>query len=57
MSETTIRLPTEQLAWLKHALQKGVDSVEQGRTVPFDPEDVKRRGRARLATRKKRARG
>ena len=51
------RRRTEKLAWLKRELQKGVDTVEPGRAVPFDPHDVKRRGRARLAARKKRARG
>ena len=51
------RRRTEQLAWLKREIQKGVDAAENGRAVPFDPEDVKRRGRARLAARKKRARG
>jgi Arc/MetJ-type ribon-helix-helix transcriptional regulator len=47
----------EQLVWLKREVQKGVDAVEEGRVVRFDPEDIKRRGRARLASRKKQSRG
>ena len=47
----------EQLVWLKREVQKGVDAVGAGKLVPFDPDNIKRRGRARLAARKKQARG
>jgi len=51
------RRRAEQHAWLQREVQKGVDDLEAGRVTPFDPEDIKRRGRARLAARKKRPRG
>ena len=66
MSENSIRLPvglererrcTEQLVWLKREVQKGIDAVEEGSVVRFDPQDIKRRGRARQASPKKQARG
>lgn len=41
----------EQHAWLETELQKGLESGSAG---PLDMEDVIRRGRARLATRKRR---
>jgi hypothetical protein len=61
MSETTIACPDgsqrereDQLAWLKGEVQKGLDAIDEGRVVSLDPEDIKRRGRARLAALKQR---
>jgi hypothetical protein len=61
MSETTIerrdgfqREREDQLAWLKGEVQKGPDAIDEGRVVSLDPEDIKRRGRARLAALKQR---
>ena len=51
------RRRTEQLVWLKREVQKGIDSLDEGRVVRFDPENIKRLGRARLAARKKQSRG
>jgi Arc/MetJ-type ribon-helix-helix transcriptional regulator len=51
------RRRVEQLVWLKREVQKGVNASVEGRVVPFDPENIKRRGRARLTARKKPARG
>jgi len=51
------RRRAKQHAWLEREVQKGIDALDGGRVVPFDPEDIKRRGRARLAARKKRTRG
>lgn len=36
----------EQLQWLREEIQKGYDS---GPPEPWDPEDIKREGRRRLA--------
>lgn len=44
----------EQRAWLQGELQKGLDSGSAGE---LDMASVIRRGRSRLATRKRRARG
>jgi putative addiction module CopG family antidote len=44
----------EQRAWLQGELQKGLDS---GSTGELDMASVIRRGRSRLETRKRRARG
>lgn len=44
----------EQRSWLQGELQKGLDS---GSTGELDMAGVIRRGRSRLATRKRRARG
>ncbi len=44
----------EQRAWLQGELQKGLDS---GSTGELDMASVIRRGRSRLTTRKRRARG
>ena len=44
----------EQRAWLQGELQKGLDSASTGE---LDMASVIRRGRSRLATRKRRARG
>lgn len=43
---------SEQLSWLKTEIQKGLDS---GPAKPWDVNEVIRRGRARLAARKRRA--
>ena len=43
---------SEQLSWLKTEIQKGLDS---GPAKPFEVNEVIRRGRARLAARKRRA--
>jgi Arc/MetJ-type ribon-helix-helix transcriptional regulator len=51
------RRRTQQLVWLKREVQKGVDALDEGRVVPFDPDNIKRRGRARLAARKRSTRG
>jgi antitoxin ParD1/3/4 len=45
---------TEQRAWLRKEIQKGLDS---GPAEPLDIEDVIRRGRARHAARKRRRSG
>lgn len=42
---------TEQRNWLRTEIQKGIDSGPAG---PLDMEDVIRRGRARVAARKRR---
>ncbi|MGO8858601.1 MAG: hypothetical protein ACLQO1_23305 [Steroidobacteraceae bacterium] len=44
---------TEQRAWLQTEIQKGLAS---GPAVEFNMEEVIRRGRARIASRKRRAR-
>ena len=44
----------EQRAWLEVELQKGLDSSSAG---PLNMEDIIRRGRARLAARKRRRSG
>jgi Arc/MetJ-type ribon-helix-helix transcriptional regulator len=51
------RRRTQQLVWLKREVQKGVDALDEGRVVTFDPDNIKRRGRARLAARKRSTRG
>lgn len=45
---------TEQRAWLRTEIQKGLDS---GPAEPLDMDDVIRRGRARHAARKRRRGG
>ena len=42
------RLKAWKLDELRKAIQEGIDSLERGEGVPFDAEDVIRRGRARL---------
>lgn len=42
------RLKEWKLGELRKAIQEGLDSLERGEGVPFDAEDVIRRGRARL---------
>ena len=34
---------------LRDAIQEGMDDIEAGRVAEFDPEQIKRRGRKRLA--------
>ena len=34
---------------LRQEIQKGLDSLESGNSVPFDPEKIKAEGRKRLA--------
>ncbi|MEM1133111.1 MAG: type II toxin-antitoxin system ParD family antitoxin [Pseudomonadota bacterium] len=43
-------LRTLEYESLKAFIQEGIDDLNAGRTVPFDIEDIKRRGRERLAT-------
>lgn len=45
----------QELAALRADLQKGLDDLEAGRTEPFDPEDIIRRGKQRLKNRLKSA--
>lgn len=40
---------------LKAELQKGIDDIEAGRVAPLDIEDIKRRGRERLAAQRERS--
>ena len=41
----------EKLAALKHDIDIGLKDIEAGRVVDFDPKDIIRRGRLRLAER------
>ena len=42
------RFKEMQLEEIRHAIQQGVTSLEEGKGVPFDAEDIIQRGRARL---------
>ena len=44
-----LREHERQLDELRAELQIGIDQLDRGESVPFDPEDIKRRGRERLA--------
>lgn len=41
-----------ELEHLRREIQKGIDDIEAGRVVEWDPEAVKARGRARLAAKR-----
>jgi antitoxin ParD1/3/4 len=41
-----------ELEHLRQEIQKGIDDIEAGRVVEWDPEAVKVRGRARLAAKR-----
>lgn len=43
------RFREAELEDLRREIQKGLDDIEAGRVVKWDPEAVKARGRARLA--------
>lgn len=43
----------QELAVLRADLQKGLDDIAAGRTKPFDPEDIIKRGQQRLRSRSK----
>ena len=45
--ETLILQRREQA--LRADIQRGLDDIASGRTSPFDPEDIKRRGKERRA--------
>lgn len=56
-----LRLLSEQkhlhrmrLQELRKGLQIGVDQLDRGESVPWDPEEIKREGRRLLAKRRKR---
>tara|TARA_R110000772_G_scaffold158266_4_gene269493 strand:+ start:9389 stop:9661 length:273 start_codon:yes stop_codon:yes gene_type:complete len=38
---------------LREFIKAGVDDIAAGRTVPFDADDIKRRGRERLVNKEK----
>ena len=42
------RLKAWKLDELRRAIQEGIDSLERGEGIPFDAEDIIRRGHARL---------
>jgi antitoxin ParD1/3/4 len=42
-----------QLARLRHDIQLGISQLENGLTVPFDPEKIKAEARKRLALKRK----
>lgn len=42
----------QELAALRADLQKGLDDIEAGRTSPFDPEEIIKRGRELLKQRR-----
>jgi hypothetical protein len=44
-------IPWGALSWLRDAVEEGLRDVEAGRVYEWDPEDIKRRGRERLALR------
>lgn len=44
-------VPWKALASLRDAIDEGLKDVEAGRVYDWDPEDIKRRGRERLALR------
>lgn len=56
-----LRLMMEQeakkLEWLRRAIQEGIDSADRGELIPADEvfEEFKRRGRARVKARGRRA--
>ena len=45
------RIKEMKLEELRKEIQKGIDSLDRGEGVPFDVEDVIKRGRERLAAR------
>ena len=50
--ETQRRIKFEAL---REAIREGMDDIETGRVAEFDPEQIKQRGRKRLAGQRRRA--
>jgi len=42
------RIKEMKLEELRSEIQQGIDSLDRGEGIPFDPEDTIKRGRARL---------